>query len=315
MTPLRIAEEGVYDLTEFQYHSDPVIEPSLSSGIAKVLYEKTPRHAWNKHPRLNPDLKIERKKLFDDGSAAHAILLGQQDKLAIIPHADFRKDVAKAARDDAYNNDLIPILEHELPAALRMAADARAQIDMIPEIKGAFTNGKPEQTLIAKFANIFVRVKVDWMPDDPTDPKALWPDYKSTGVAAGPDQWGRRSLFDLGYDIQKILYSRVITKLFGVEKPRFQFIVQENEEPFCLALHDMMPSAVDQAEQKVDIALHLWRQCIMSNRWPGWTGAAHYNEAPGWHEAKLIERQNMLQVMENEGQDLFGLGIDWKAAP
>lgn len=310
-----ISTEGVFHLSEFEYHSDPVETPSLSSSIAKILYEKTPRHAWFKHPRLNPEHIVERKKMFDDGSAAHALLLGEEDKVEVV-HADsFRTNESKAARDRAYNADKIPLLAHEFTIAKAMADAARAQIDASSDIRGAFTKGKPERTLIwREEGDVWCRAKVDWMPDDPEDPTALWPDYKSTGAGAGPNDWGRRQLFDNGYDIQKALYCRAIRKLFNVPKPRFLFIVQENDQPWALAAHDLQPSALDLAERKVEIALQTWRWCMQRKVWPGYAEWIHYNDSPTWHEAKLEDTEMHQQVIEQSGQDLISRGINWSAS-
>ena len=42
-----------------EYHADPCPTPSLSSGIARVLWANTPMHAWFKHPRLNKACRNE----------------------------------------------------------------------------------------------------------------------------------------------------------------------------------------------------------------------------------------------------------------
>lgn len=310
-----ITEEGVYDLTDFQYHSDPVAVPSLSSSICKVLYEKTARHAWHAHPRLNPEFVVEHKKMFDAGSVAHALLLGEHEKIEVINHDSFRTNDAKAARDRAYNADRIPILALEFLEAKTMAEAASAQIEISPQIRGAFTKGKPERTLVWKEqGDIWCRAKVDWMPDDPENPDALWPDYKSTGSGAGPNEWGRRMLFDNGYDIQKAFYSRGIRKLFKVERPKFLFVVQENEKPWALAAHDLQPSALELAERKVEHALQMWRWSMQRGIWPGYAGLIHYNDSPTWHEAKLEDTEMHRNVLEQQGQDMFGLGINWRAS-
>ena len=39
---------------EAEYHADPAPEPSLSRSLAHTLLTRSPRHAWQAHPRLNP---------------------------------------------------------------------------------------------------------------------------------------------------------------------------------------------------------------------------------------------------------------------
>ena len=45
--------EGIHlGVPEATYHADPCIEPSASSGILRLLMDRTPMHAHAAHPRL-----------------------------------------------------------------------------------------------------------------------------------------------------------------------------------------------------------------------------------------------------------------------
>lgn len=81
----RITVPGVYpDIPEADYHADPCPTPSLSSSIGKELVNRSPWHAWTKHPRLNPEVEPDNRASFDLGSAAHAFMLADKQRFKII---------------------------------------------------------------------------------------------------------------------------------------------------------------------------------------------------------------------------------------
>lgn len=65
------------------YHQDPAPQPSLSSSIAKILLDQSPRHAWLAHPKLNPNYVAEEDSRFDIGTAAHVMML-ERDSSRIV---------------------------------------------------------------------------------------------------------------------------------------------------------------------------------------------------------------------------------------
>ena len=79
---MRITDPGLYDMPEADYHADPCPEPSLSSTLARLMVNRSPRHAWTASPRLNPDHEPVNKETFDVGRAAHAVLLGRGAPIA-----------------------------------------------------------------------------------------------------------------------------------------------------------------------------------------------------------------------------------------
>ena len=43
---------GIYEIPATEYHADPCPEPSLSASVARTLIDRSPLHAWMKHPKL-----------------------------------------------------------------------------------------------------------------------------------------------------------------------------------------------------------------------------------------------------------------------
>ena len=98
------------DIAAAAYHADPAPEPSLSSSVARILVERSPRHAWWAHPRLNPDFAPDRgSDAAAVGSAVHAVALeGEWDRIAFIEAPDWRTKAAKEARSNALNRRPYP---------------------------------------------------------------------------------------------------------------------------------------------------------------------------------------------------------------
>lgn len=301
---------GIHALPAEAYHGDPCPAPSLSASIAKLLLEKTPRHAWMMHPRLNPDYQAETKASFDLGSAAHALVLGDEQRFAVVDADDWRTNAAKAARDDAYKAGKVPLLPHQFAAAKAMAAAARAQLDASSEAQDAFRNGRPEQTMIWREGDVWCRARLDWLPAGGN----VFYDYKSTGASAHPDLWGQRTMFDIGADVQAGFYRRGIRALLGIKDPHFRFVVQENEPPYALSIIGLSPAARILADMKAEIAIETWRWCITHGRWPGYPGRVAYPDLPVWQERKWTERKDMAeQVRAVEGKDMLASMIEWQA--
>lgn len=277
-----MTEPGVHSLIRAEYDADPCPLPSLSSSIAKVVLNQSPRHAWLRHPRLNPKFEPSDDRKFDLGTAAHLMLLGGDQVFRNIKFDDYRKQEAKQQRDDAIANGFVPVLTHQLETVVAMASAARAQLDRHEEASGAFTNGTPEQTLIwQETEHIWCRARLDWLPLA----GPFFDDYKSTGASANPDEWSR-TLYNMGADIQAAFYLRGIRALGLHEAPAFRFIVQENTPPYALSVIALSPATLAIGEAKVQRAMEFWGWCIANDSWPGYPRRTAYVDAPPWELTK-----------------------------
>jgi len=304
---------GVNNVPEDVYHADAFLPaPSLSTSIAKVLIEKTPRHAWWKHPRLNKDHESENREIFDIGSAAHSLVLGDEKRFAVIDADDWRTKAAREARDNAYAAGKIPLKASQWAGVKAMAEAARAQLASHQEANDAFKAGAgvPEITMAWQIGKVWCRARLDWLPND----GRVFYDYKSTGGSASPQQW-QRGLYDRQYDVQAAFYRKGIRKVLGIPDPHFQFVVQETEPPYCLSVLGVPPAAVDMAERKVDEAIKWWGWCLESDTWPGYENRTCYVEPPTWHEKQWLEREERDQMARETGGDaaVFRQMMAWQS--
>lgn len=278
----------VLDLSADDYHRDEIDDtPSLSASLIKVLLAATPKHAWTKHPKLNPDHVREEEQRFDFGSCVHAMFLEGRGAFDICLFDDWRSKAAKEARDSARASGRIPLLATQAEHVEAMCEAVRAQTDAYEIDPPLFAAGKPEQTVVWNENGVQCKALLDWLHDDLT----TCDDLKTATRSAAPDTWGRTMLGFQG-EIQAVFHSRAIAALSGNE-PTFRFVVAETVEPYLISVCDLAPSLVSLANAKIDWALDLWRRCLANDDWPGYEQRVASIAAPPWAEAQWFEREEV----------------------
>jgi hypothetical protein len=276
---------GIYTIPADEYHRDPCPEPSLSASIAHLLVKKTPAHARWAHPRLNPDYEREEKTSFDLGNVVHTVILERSTKrIEVIDAPDYRTKAAQVARDDARDDRKIPVLrkDHDrlnlaINAFIRQCATRTYEPPLLDD-------GKPEQTLVWQERGVWCRALVDWLRNDFT----AIDDLKTTSASANPIIWSKRTLEQIGADVQFAFYRRGVKALTG-KTPAFRWVIAEIDPPFPISVVSLDPSWVDLADLKVDRAIERWRQCIETDTWPGYPESIYYAEPPAWVEYDFLE--------------------------
>ena len=197
---ITIDRPGVYDIPPERYHQDPVIEPSLSNSIAKVLLNKSPLHAAAQHPRLAVDPITTHKEIFDLGKAAHTLLLGKGEPFEIIDADNWQTKAAKSAREQARREGKTPILEYQFQNTQRMAEACRIQLADHDE-GDLLAAGVGEQTIVWREKDVWCRALLDWSPPA-IEEGCTFLDYKSTAASAHPSVWSSKTGPAIGFDFQ-----------------------------------------------------------------------------------------------------------------
>lgn len=270
---LRISEPGIYVLSDEDYLADPVVVPSLNNTTAKRLLI-SPAHAWATHPRLGaaPDAEWDSTDAQDIGHVAHEMFLLGEDKVRVLNVADFRTNKAKELRDAA-------IAEGRIPLKLTSYDSVRRVVDKLEAFRhrtGAFTAGKPEQTLIWTEGKEWGRCKVDWLPDEPS--AFLW-DLKTTSGLADAGTFGRSQF---GYDMQAAYYPRGAECVRGEPPEGMRFCQIETKPPYGLKVFQFTPAALDDANEEIAEAIALWKQCRESGDWPSYPDDPEWIDLPPW---------------------------------
>lgn len=278
---------GLHIMDEATYHADPCPAPSLSSSIAKVLVTQSPLHAWTAHPRLNPNHEPTEKTAFDLGSAAHALLLEGEDRMQVISAKDYRTKAAQEERDAARTIGKHPVLERQYADVLKMREIALQAIADCPDLSGlTLAGGTAEQVMIWQEAGgIWCRARPDWMSHD----RKIQLSYKSTAASANPVDWVRTGL-GIGADLQDAYYLRGNRATGGPEDGVSVILCQENEPPYACALMGLDPAFLALANDKVEEAIGIWRQCITTGKWPAYPPRIHWLQPPAYAAAQWMER-------------------------
>lgn len=283
-----------YDVDADTYHADPLPAPSLSSGVARTLIDRSPLHAWTQHPRLNPDYAPREEARFDFGSAAHMLVLGRGRDLAVIDAPDWRKSEAKEARDAARAEGKTPILAADHERALAVAGAFATQVEAYPEAFAAFSAiGRSEVVIAWMEQGVWCRGMADRLAL--AEEEAVLIDYKTTQASAHPAAVSRR-LYDLGQDLQLAFYRRGILALRpSVKRFRALLLTQEVDPPYALSVVSLDPATWQMAEQRIDLAIGLWRRCLAADEWPGYPAEIATAELPVWKENDWIERRDAMR--------------------
>jgi PDDEXK-like domain of unknown function (DUF3799) len=267
-----------------EYHADPCDTPSLSSSVAKTLIAKSPRHAAFEHPKLNPDYTRKEDGKFRLGNAVHALFLEGRNAVGVVAAKAWNTTDAKAMRDEILAEGRIPMLTSQWAEVEAMCEAIRAQLPTLDVDPPMFSNGKPEQTLVWEEDGVTCRALIDWLHDDHT----VIDDLKTTSASANPEQWPR-TMYGFSGDVQVAFHARGVKAVFGVE-PEFRFLVAETEPPYVVKVHRLGAAALAIAQDKVETAIRLWRDCITANDWPAYGSDAHLIEIPAWEEARWLDK-------------------------
>lgn len=283
-----IDHPGFYPgLSHDAYHADPVVVPSLSSSVGKLLIDQTPRHAFMAHARLNPQHEPDNDKKFDLGSAVHAMMTRDDRAFAIIPADDYKTKAAREAREVAAAAGQIPLLARQHDQARAIARAARAQLDRTEDAVGVFTPawGDYEITGVWQDDGAWCRIRCDALSKQ----RFIIADLKVTNGSADAETW-QRQIGNMGYDFQEAFYRRGVERLTG-RRPHFLFVVIEADPPHALAVHALTPEWQHIGDAKVDRAIQTWRWCMKHGAWPGYSRRTHYHEPPAWERIKAETAQ------------------------
>ena len=272
-------KQGIYELSNKDYHADPCSAPSLSAGIASTLIRRSPAHAWAMHPK-NPAFEPENKQQWDLGSAAHAMLF-DENSIVEIAAKDYRTNDAKAARDLAYASGKIPVLTDQRAELAELVHAIRAQIDLHETDSDAFKRGRPEVSLVWREPNgVWCRCRPDYLHDDHSRVDHL----KTSATSMNPASVARWAM-DQGHDFIDAFYRRGCRAVLGKDVPGL-FIAVENSAPFGMSVYTLPKIVQEMADEQVELAIRTWAACLKSKQWPCYPLHRIELDPPPWATAQ-----------------------------
>ena len=258
------------DISEADYHADPVPEGSLSSSGARLLL-KSPAH-FRHAPK-------EFKNSYDFGSVVHTLVLGTGCEIVEIEADNWRKKADTEARDEARARNAAPILSKDLVDARAMAAavhdhPAAAQLLAMP--------GTSEASIIWH-NKVWRRARVDWLPDCEAGSRPVLVDYKTT-VDASPEAFAK-SAIRYGYHHQGPWYVDGYRAVTGCDlEPAFLIVAQEKEAPYLVSVHQIMPDAMEAGRRGNEKAVARYMKATETGVWPGYPDEIQPLDLPMWAE-------------------------------
>ena len=282
----------IADMSFAAYLSDPAPEPSITAGILRELLTGTPRHVWERTPRLNPNATRESKSAFDLGSAVHALFVGHGAELDVITADNWRTNAAKDQRVASYQAGHTPILEKDFARVEAMAAAATEQFGQHAEIGPLLSSMQREATILWHELGVRNRCRPDLFVADRAEHGGitLTPaivHYKTTATRLNPAALPRFAAGQ-GWDLTAAHYAAGVKALTGHE-PRQFFAVQENTPPYLGIVLELDPIFVACGTMNRELALGIWAKCLRENAWPGYHSRTLRLECPPWHESMMTD--------------------------
>lgn len=289
-------------MPEDVYHNDPTPltaegfkeYTSLSSSVALAMVEQTEIEARGKINRFTNQAAEESGEEEDEKEETFSVKLGTMahDQVLkagtgktiyqILPYDAFRKDEAKAARDDLLSRGIIPLANNKkttkLISSLKMMEERlHEQLAAHEDFPGLMQKGKGEQSgfCFDKKLGIWKRARFDWLDD--TYPDVVW-DYKTTALPI--NKWINNELWKDKY-IQAPHYQSVHSQITGL-KSRFGFIVQMTKKPFLVYVIVIDESCADEVNARYETAQKKFVQCLKTGVWRGAPGCAIHAYPPTW---------------------------------
>lgn len=285
---MKITIPGIYrGVSDAEYRADPCPTPSLTQSLAKVIIERSPRHAWTACPRLNDDWMPNDETKFDLGNVAHQLVLGRGKDFEVLNFADWRTSASKEARQNAHEEGKIAVLAHQFEQASDLAQAAFRQLAK-HEDSNAFTNGDAEVMICWEENGIWFRSLIDWLHED----LRTVDDFKSTAMSVAPHVLGIRAEAG-GWDVQAAFIERGLDILdpAGAGRRLYRFIAQETDKPHALNVVHMDERWLTMGRKKVQHAVDRWSYCIKSGIWPGYPNRSITPDYPGYKENQWLQRE------------------------
>jgi hypothetical protein len=286
----KITEPGLYqDFPEEAYHADPCPEPSASRSIIKTIVERTPRHAFIAHPRLDPNFeRPDPPDRFDLGTAIHTALLGRGGKIAEAPFENWTTKASKEFRAAAREQGLVPMLTDQMKRVNDMADAVREQLPDFG-MERLFNRDHGRAEVVAAWQDPvggWSRCLIDWLDADLTIT-----DVKSTEIELGDMDALGRHCSSMGYEVQHAFYERALVNLYPEMEGRvkFRFLFCEVKAPYAILPVVLPNDAIAKGRATVAKGMELWAAAKASGKWPRFSGAARIADYPPWSVAEYAK--------------------------
>ena len=254
---------GVFDqLDEVAYHSDPT---SVSASGMKTLLKRSPKQF--RHEQTHP----KRSKAMDVGTAAHKMVLGVGADIVTVPADLLAKNgaasttVAKEFIAAVEAAGQVVLSAKDYAAAERMADAVLTDREAGP----LFTSpGRSELSMFWRDPEFDLIRRCRW---DRLGHDGIGVDLKKTRDAhPGAIRKTITTEWGFGYDLSAAWYLQVAAGL-GVDIAAYALVFVEDVEPHDVVVVELDDEFWDRGAALSRKALALYRRCLDTGEWPGYT--------------------------------------------
>ena len=267
-----VYKEGVYDISNEQYHA--------SNGISRSMlmeFKRSPYHYWYKYiSGMCP--KEDATPAMNLGNAVHTLTLEEHkfDEEFFICHQETkpRKDTAPYEKLLLEANGKIILTKKEYLQAALMAKSIKSDECAAQLLDGCLI----ERSIYFTHESTGLLVKA--RPDAWSG--GIVCDLKTTADAR--EHKFQSSAMSYGYFIQAAIIKSALRSV-DIIMDDFVFICIEKEPPFAVGSYIVTPDAMSYGETQFDSLMKGLKQCMDSNKWPSYgikdldvPGYAQYDE-------------------------------------
>lgn len=282
----------ILDCTPEEYKQDPCEAPSLSATTAHTLVSKSPMHAWAAHPKFGSQEDDEEEDeaeeddsdAKDNGTIIHNLLLGKGTDFVVLDFNDFRKKVAKQARDEARAAGKVPILTKRHDTLVTAADILRARCREY----GYEFNGQSEIPIqwyeYGQHGPVLCRSMIDHGFLD----QGVSFDVK-TIRNANPEHINR-TFVEHGYHIQDRAYTRSQEQLYPELTGRIDltFLFMEIKPPYAVVPFQPDGAQMECGRLHWERAVRIWETCLATSQWPSYCTGRIVGEMPEWQQRRYL---------------------------
>ena len=290
---------GFLDISAADYHADKIGEiPTLNHGTAVTLVNDCPEHAWQEHPRFGAANR-EATDSMDFGSAAHELILGKGQGIAVFEGKTWQGKEASAFWDRAVAQGMTPLKMADFKRAEAVRAAFFAKLALYPDLEARFAAGVSERVMVWEEGGVWFRGMCDRLAIDENSGSAVIFDVKTCDSAHPRSIESKVPV--MGYDVQAEFYERGLRALRPdlCGRIKFIFLFIETTPPFSFVACELSGENLAVAVSKTMRAISLWRECTTQNRWPGYCSDLLKIEAKPWAIAAEMGSDSLATKMGN----------------
>lgn len=269
----RISAPGLYsNMSLDHYHRGDICDgPSISSTGLRMLWNRSPKHYWDKSP-LNPirDESDDDNEAFILGRAAHHLICREP---GFSQHFVVRSDKAPDGKPWHGNNKSCQLWKKQQKAAGKtvLSPDQAVAIrgmavslNQTPLVRRGILEGLIEHSMFWKDAEtgVWLKARPDIVPTASGD----FADLKTTESVMYLDL--QRSLGNYGYHQQGALVLEGARAL-DMEVNSFSLVWVEKKRPYCTGVSTLIDEDLLRGAKMNRASLKTFHTCLVNKAWPG----------------------------------------------